>query len=31
MSTKKKTTEQFINEAKKIHGDKYDYRKSCKL
>ena len=27
MSTKKKTTEQFINEAKKIHGDKYDYSK----
>lgn len=27
MSTKKKTTEQFINEAKQIHGDKYDYSK----
>lgn len=24
---KRKTTEQFINEAKKIHGDKYDYSK----
>ena len=25
--TKKKTTEQFIEEAKKIHGNKYDYSK----
>lgn len=25
MSTKRKTTEQFIKEAKAIHGDKYDY------
>jgi len=22
---KKKTTEEFIKDAKKIHGDKYDY------
>lgn len=27
MSTKKKTTEQFIEESKKIHGNKYDYSK----
>jgi len=27
MSTKRKTTEQFIEEARKIHGDKYDYSK----
>lgn len=26
--SKKYTTEQFINEAKKIHGDKYDYSKT---
>lgn len=24
---KKKTQEEFINEAKEIHGDKYDYSK----
>lgn len=24
---KKKTTEEFIQEAKKIHGDTYDYSK----
>lgn len=24
---KKKTTEEFIEEAKKVHGDKYDYSK----
>ena len=24
---KKKTTEQFIEKARKIHGDKYDYSK----
>jgi hypothetical protein len=24
---KKKTTEEFIQDAKKIHGDKYDYSK----
>lgn len=27
MSTKRKTTEQFIEEAKKIHGNEYDYSK----
>lgn len=27
MSTKKKTTEEFIKESKKVHGDKYDYSK----
>lgn len=27
MGTKKKTTEQFIEESKKIHGNKYDYSK----
>ena len=27
MSTKKKTTEEFIEESRKIHGDKYDYSK----
>lgn len=27
MSTKRKTTEKFIEEAKKIHKDKYDYSK----
>lgn len=27
MSTKRKTTEQFINESIKIHGNKYDYSK----
>lgn len=26
-NTLKKTTEQFINDAKKVHGDKYDYSK----
>lgn len=26
-STKRKTVEEFINEAKSIHGDKYDYSK----
>lgn len=26
-TTKKKTTEQFVNDAKKVHGDKYDYSK----
>ena len=25
MSRKKKTTEQFVKEAQKIHGNKYDY------
>lgn len=25
--TKKKTTEEFVNEAKQIHGDRYDYSK----
>lgn len=25
--SKKKTTEQFISEAIKVHGDKYDYSK----
>ena len=25
MGTKKKTTEQAIEESKKIHGDRYDY------
>jgi hypothetical protein len=24
---KKKTTQEFINEAKAVHGDKYDYSK----
>ena len=28
MSPKKKTTEDFIREAKAIHGDKYDYSQS---
>ena len=27
MSTKRKTTEEFIEEARKIHGDKYNYSK----
>ncbi len=27
MDTHRKTTEQFIEEAKKIHGDRYDYSK----
>lgn len=27
ISKKRKTTEQFINEARQIHGDKYDYSK----
>jgi len=27
MSTKKKTTEQFIKEARQVHGNKYDYSK----
>ena len=27
MSRRKLTTEQFIEKAKKIHGDKYDYSK----
>ena len=27
MSTKKKTTEQFIKEAQMVHGNKYDYSK----
>ena len=28
MSTKRKTTEEFIEEARKIHGDKYNYSKA---
>lgn len=26
-STKKLTTEEFIEKARKVHGDKYDYSK----
>jgi len=29
MGRKKKTTEEFIEQARKIHGDKYDYSKVC--
>ena len=26
--TRKKTTDEFVQEAKEIHGDKYDYSKA---